>query len=153
MVSGNRPDWKGTTMRLLMGALTVALLLLAAGCILNEDSKDGYTPGWKRTGLPSSVKGTWYRNGYEQLVVTSRDITMDNRTWPLHVVEKKAGEYRAIVNSVYQYRAIYFTSITGSAMQVAGTEIGYTAYDVATADHGTYFEVNKQMESVTGGTE
>jgi len=105
------------TTLLLFLALTI---ILAASCdIFNSDDKTTDAHGWKRTSLPSKLKGDWKLNGVHYMSVSSTKTKIDNREWGIITVDQKDDEYRLNLRSSYQYMVAYFRNLTDTTVEKA----------------------------------
>ena len=129
--------------RFMIIAVMVVILLAVGGCIFdNSDKKDGLTPGWTSTAVPSALQKTWYYKGGEEIRITSKKVIRRNREWSISRCEKNESEYRLVSISQYEYIAYYFKDVTEESVQYT---IGYTTrteYDAVTLGHGDYVTLN-----------
>jgi len=128
---------KGTALILMV---TVALSVC---CNIFGNDSSGGSSEWKKTSLPGQLRGDWYVNGIYDMKVTSSKVTMSNRVWIIYSIDKREEEYRIVLRSSFEYKAMYIKNLTDtSAERTFGWGMN-TSYDAKQAGIGEWITITK----------
>jgi len=121
------------------------VLVLSVGCNFNIFDNDEKIDelGWKKTSMPSNLKGIWKTNNVQFIELTSKKIILDNREWILMSVYKKDDEIRLEGQSGIQHKAYYCKNIHDDTMELSIGEIEFSSYDSKMAPRDEWIELSK----------
>lgn len=110
----------------------------------SSDEKEKDELGWDTSAMPSQIKGEWFRNTYNFMNITSKNVVVENRQWGIIHIHRLNDEYRLVVKSGSQYMAVYFREIQTDKMDVSFGLIMYTPYDAKIANRESWMSLNKE---------
>ena len=93
--------------------------------------------------MPKQLLSAWYRNGFDYMKITSKNVIIDNREWGIVNIYKKDSEYRIIGKSTLQYKAFYFQNITDTTTEISLGYTTFTPYDAKTAARDSWIFISK----------
>lgn len=127
----------------------VFFVLIFTACLLmscnpfSSDEKKTDELGWDKASMPSQLKGEWYRNTYNFMNITSKNVTVENRQWGIIHIHRLGDEYRLVVKSGIQYMAIYFKEIQTNKIDASFGLAMYTPYEAKIANRESWISLNK----------
>ena len=121
----------------------MVLIALNFCCGILDDDSGNDDSGWKKASVPKQLQGNWYSNNVLDIKITSSKAVIDNREWSIAEVHKKEGEYRFIIKSAIQYRAVYFRNITDTSAEKSMGYIELTPYDAKQASQDSWVPITK----------
>ena len=109
----------------------------------DEDNNSGSNSEWEKASMPKSLLGDWYVNGIHNIGIKSSVSIIDSREWGILSIDTNGEEYRIIVRSNYQYRAIYFREISDKSAEKSMGYIANTSYEAKNVIRGPWITITK----------
>ncbi len=124
--------------------LLLLILMLSVSCNIFGGDESGGDSDWKKTSLPKQLRGKWYVNGVYEMEVTSSKVNMFNREWIVYSIDKNGEEYRIVLRSSFEYRAMYIDKLTDTSAERAFSLGMVSSYDAKQIEKGDWITITKE---------
>ena len=123
--------------------ILVVTVALSVCCNIFGNDSSGGSSEWEKTSLPGQLRGDWNVNGIYDMKVSSSKVTMSNREWIINSIEKNGEEYRIVLRSSYEYKAMYIRNLTDTSAERAFGWGMNTSYNAKQAGIGEWITITK----------